>query len=264
MLKKILTSKAVKQFTVFAAVFVLGGFWVGERLVAGKDIVFSDSSLSSFFNSSDSSITVNIGESLRSFFSSEYDREPYQNDYSYGIYTEGYRQSQDSGFVFIPQIPLSESLQLHTFEVSIEQGIEYEVMLALIWRESRFQPSAVNINRNGTRDSGIMQINDVNRGWLAVEYGITDLMDPYQNILAGAIILGRLYATHDVYHTLMAYQLGEQGMLRRVSQGASARDFVYQTLQRRDYYRRLTANAKEELSDCTASDSYSGFDYYLY
>lgn len=55
----------------------------------------------------------------------------------------------------------------------------------LIWRESRCQPNA----RSVTRDTGLMQINDVHLGWLA-EYGITQssLYDPKTNLRAGRLL----------------------------------------------------------------------------
>lgn len=123
------------------------------------------------------------------------------------------------GFVYSSEIPLSRELQEFTYQRCQEMNLDYPVILALMWRESRFNPYAVGYNSNGTTDSGIMQINDVNRPWLASELGITNLLDPYENITAGTELLGRLAADHGQHYGLLAYQYGEYGMLNRVSSG---------------------------------------------
>lgn len=50
--------------------------------------------------------------------------------------------------------------------------------------ESHFQTDAVGVNRNGTKDWGLMQINETNFHWL----GLTPetVLDPCTNIAAGA------------------------------------------------------------------------------
>ena len=40
-------------------------------------------------------------------------------------------------------LPLSEELQRYTYNRCQELGLEYEMVLAIMWRESRFQPTAV-------------------------------------------------------------------------------------------------------------------------
>lgn len=56
---------------------------------------------------------------------------------------------------------------------------------ALMWRESRCQPNA----RSTTRDSGLLQVNDVHLEWLA-GYGITAdaLFDPTTNLVAARLV----------------------------------------------------------------------------
>jgi soluble lytic murein transglycosylase-like protein len=130
------------------------------------------------------------------------------------------------GFIYTDQIPLSRELQEYTFAQCVENGLSYELVLALMWRESRFQVTAVGYNRNGTRDNGVMQINDVNRGWLLSELGITDLMDPRQNIAAGTAMLGRLTAKYGEHNALMAYQYGETGMRRKLRQGVTTNELI--------------------------------------
>jgi len=134
-------------------------------------------------------------------------------------------------FRYLPDIPLSESLQRYTYMKSREIGFDYVLALALMWQESNFRTGAISHNTNGTQDSGIMQINDVNRGWLYREMNIYDLMNPYQNIDAGMEILRRLNDAHGEHFAIMGYQLGEAGMLRQVERGVTTTrhtDLVYQ------------------------------------
>lgn len=130
-------------------------------------------------------------------------------------------QTEMDGFLYCEAIPLSYALQKYTYEACGRNGVDYDLVLALMWRESRFQVNAVHVNTNGTRDNGIMQINDVNRGWLLEQHGIVDLMDPKQNIEAGTIMLGGLVEKYDVHRALMAYQYGEQGMKRKLWEGVT-------------------------------------------
>ncbi len=47
-------------------------------------------------------------------------------------------------------------------------GSEFKIALAIARAESGLNPAAVNVNRNGSRDIGIFQINDAH-GWSAEE-----------------------------------------------------------------------------------------------
>lgn len=70
-------------------------------------------------------------------------------------------------------------------------GVSPLVLRAIARQESRMNPKALNRNRNGTRDIGIMQINSSWLGFLA-RYQISeaDLLDSCTNIHVGAWILG--------------------------------------------------------------------------
>lgn len=146
---------------------------------------------------------------------------------------------EPKGFVYCDKIPMSRELQAYTYKKCEERGIEYELVLAIIWRESNFKINAVHYNTNGTRDNGIMQINDVNRKWLRDDYGITDLMDPYQNIDAGTAMLGRLTSKYGVHNAMLAYQYGEGGMARKLKQGITTSTAIEKAYKQRDYYRKI-------------------------
>lgn len=155
--------------------------------------------------------------------------------------------SDIDGFVYCPTIELSEELQRFTYEQCKEQGLDYTVVLALMWRESRFHVNAVGYNTNGTRDHGLMQINDVNKPWLQNELGIYDLMDPKQNIIAGTTMLGKMASKYGTHNALMAYQYGEMGMIRKLEQGVTTNQQIQQLYVKSNEFQELivySANAK--------------------
>lgn len=146
--------------------------------------------------------------------------------------------SYTPGFTYLSEISLSYELQQYTFQRCQESGLEYEMVLAIMWRESLFQPYAVGVNKNGTKDSGLMQINDINRGWLS-EHGISDLLDPYQNIDAGTLILSQYFSKYNENMALMAYQYGEQGMLNKVEEGMTTNELTEKVKNKRDEFKAM-------------------------
>lgn len=115
-------------------------------------------------------------------------------------------------------IKLSQDLQLYTFTRCADLGIPqyYELVLAMMWQESSYNPTLIS----KTNDYGLMQINKVNHAWLSEKLGITDFLDPYQNITAGTEIIASLLVKYgDPHKALMAYNFGEAGARRHWDQG---------------------------------------------
>lgn len=123
------------------------------------------------------------------------------------------------GFVYLEKIPLSKELQRYTYDTCIEQNVRYTMVLAIMRRESGYDINATHYNTNGTMDSGAMQLNDVMRPFLKDQYGIVDLMDPYENIRGGTSFIRYLLNKYDERSAMMAYQYGEGGMASKHSQG---------------------------------------------
>lgn len=121
---------------------------------------------------------------------------------------------------FIPyfDIPLSKDLQRHTYETCEYYNIPeyYELALALMEHESMFVDSVVG----PTDDYGLMQINKMNHKWLGETLGIKNILNPYQNIVAGIYILSSyLLEYEDPTKALMCYNMGERGAQRCWSKG---------------------------------------------
>lgn len=115
-------------------------------------------------------------------------------------------------------IALSEELQVYTYETAVEYGIEdhYPLVLALMWVESRYKVNAIS----KSSDYGIMQINKCNHSWLRDELGITDFLDPEQNIEAGIRMLSEYLLTYSTEHkALMAYNMGVGGANKQWKKG---------------------------------------------
>lgn len=111
-------------------------------------------------------------------------------------------------------VPLSHDLQDYIRELCEKNDIPMSLIIAMIKVESSFNSKAVS----GTKDYGLMQINKINHQWLAKKYGITNMLDPYQNVLAGISILAENY-NGDLHKSLMAYNLGAAGAKRLWNKG---------------------------------------------
>lgn len=73
-----------------------------------------------------------------------------------------------------------------------DPNVDPQLLMALAWKESAFRPDAVSpANLNGTRDYGLMQINDLNldRFGLTADTAVTN---PAANVRAAAELLASL------------------------------------------------------------------------
>lgn len=90
-------------------------------------------------------------------------------------------------------IPLDKDIQKFAWELSEENDIAYDMILAVMYAESRFDESATNNNTNGTTDKGLMQLNSGYHEWQAelagIDYNEFDPYNPYHNITAGIAVL---------------------------------------------------------------------------
>ncbi len=90
----------------------------------------------------------------------------------------------------IPQynIPLDEELQQYIYGLCEEYGIEYELFLALMHHESKFDNNVVGKNKTST-DHGLTQINSRNKKWInELADRELDITNEKDNILAGVLI----------------------------------------------------------------------------
>ena len=111
--------------------------------------------------------------------------------------------------LFVPlDVPLDSDVQEFIYYLSKGYNMDFTFVMAIIQQESGYQPDAVS----NTDDYGLMQINKVNHGYITEEIGVTNYLDPYDNVRAGMFILRKLFEKYETPEkVLMAYNLGESG-----------------------------------------------------
>lgn len=110
-----------------------------------------------------------------------------------------------------PELPLPPHLQIQTQSACKVYGLPLGTVYDIMNHESRMIPDVPdNYNRNGTRDRGLMQINEVNWPWLA-DLGL-DVSEPSENIAAGCYLLAFHTQKYGLQDGLRAYAAGETGM----------------------------------------------------
>lgn len=114
---------------------------------------------------------------------------------------------KDHPFTKYYNVPLSPDIQDHIFKVCEEHGIKPEIIIAMIRKESYF---TIDIMGDNGAAYGLLQVQPRWHQNRMDRLGVTDLLDPYQNItvavdyLAECLRLGR--GSYD--WALMAYNGG--------------------------------------------------------
>ena len=114
-------------------------------------------------------------------------------------------------------VPLSHDLQDWIRAICEENGVPMALVMAIIDQESDFRAHLIS----GTNDYGIMQINACNHEAMIEKFGITDFLDPYQNVQCGIYIIGtHLQKTEGAVElALMRYNCGATGARRLWDKG---------------------------------------------
>lgn len=122
---------------------------------------------------------------------------------------------------------MPEEQQEFVFFLCKGYNVDFTLVMALIQQESSFNPNVVS----PTNDYGYMQINAINHEWLTKTIGVTDYLDPYQNIRAGVFVLRKLIERYqDTNMVLMAYNMGETGASRLWEKGIFSTDYTQDIL----------------------------------
>ena len=134
----------------------------------------------------------------------------------------------DVPFVVLP-VDMDPADQETVFRICQDGGVAFPLVMALIEHESQFDPSA----RSNTGDSGLMQINDINKATL-YDMGYQDLFLLEDNIGAGVYMLSDLFGKYpgDTTFVLMAYNAGEKGAKKQRAAGIYETEYTREILQR--------------------------------
>lgn len=102
-------------------------------------------------------------------------------------------------------IPLDKDTQVLLYEACGETGVPFELALAVIWKETRFQ----NLSGDGGSSAGYMQVQERWHKDRMERLGVTDLADPYGNFLVGCDYLTEMLdKERGIEWALMAYNGG--------------------------------------------------------
>lgn len=116
-------------------------------------------------------------------------------------------------------VPLSHDLQDHIFRLCNQYGVSPALVIAIIEKESGFNPDAVNYN--GTC-FGLMQVYKNCHTQRMYRLGVIDLFNPYQNVIVGIDILAELYSSgNSTYWVLTQYSGGSTSYANSVMNRAA-------------------------------------------
>ena len=114
-------------------------------------------------------------------------------------------------------IPLDDELQDYIIETSEERGVDPAIIIAIIKRESQFD---IDIIGDRGKAFGLMQIHPRWHSDRMEKLGVTDLLDPYQNVTVGIDIMAELLdGGKSVEWALMAYNGGYANANRHIEAG---------------------------------------------
>lgn len=135
---------------------------------------------------------------------------------------------------FYYEVPLDHDLQNYIRELCEKYEVPMALVIAMIDQESTFNPSAIS----KTNDYGLMQINKINHENLKKTFGVTDFLDPYQNVQCGIYIIGNhLKSTGgDLHKALMAYNLGYGGAKNKWNNGTVTTSYSRSVMAKYEVY----------------------------
>lgn len=133
-------------------------------------------------------------------------------------------------------VHLSEELQLHIMTECKKHNISPALIIAMIERESDFRANTIGDNGNSF---GLMQIQPKWHKARMDKLGVTDLLDPYQNVTVGIDLVASLFAKYgdNIYMVLMEYN-GGLGYANRMANNGKISDYALTIVARAEELER--------------------------
>jgi hypothetical protein len=133
------------------------------------------------------------------------------------------------GDSFTPlNIGLDAELQEYTYMLCKAYDVDFHLVMAVMQRESGYRTDVIS----GSNDYGLMQINKINHKRLSEILGITDFLNPEDNIHAGVYMLSDLFDKyHDTNLVLMAYNMGEGGANKLWNMGIFTSNYAQEIMR---------------------------------
>jgi len=149
-------------------------------------------------------------------------RVPIEEPVSVAAPPEQVKEEEQEACRYYDALPIGPELQGFIYDTCEEYGIAeyFEVVLGIIWHESHFRPDLIS----STNDYGYMQINSANHRYLRNMLGITDFLDPLQNIQGGIHLLSYDFHMYDddVHRVLTSYNMGSVAASKHWKEGFTA------------------------------------------
>lgn len=139
-----------------------------------------------------SSNNFEIGVSQTEYFAK---KQLLENNHPY------YRVVDD---IYVTDIPFEWQDYLYEKCVEYDMIDKYELLLAQIYVESKFNPKAIS----KTNDYGLMQINKKYHDYISELTGVDDFLDPYESMDAGCYLMHKYYNEYPIETALVAYNSG--------------------------------------------------------
>lgn len=126
--------------------------------------------------------------------------EPIQEVVEPGIYRE-------EAMSFYP-VPLDHDLQAHIIHTCRDYEVDPTIIVSIIGTESSYNHSAVGDSGDSV---GLMQIQEKWHRERMNRLGVTDLLDPMQNVSVGIDYIAELLSKYPLESALTAYNSGSPG-----------------------------------------------------
>ena len=129
-------------------------------------------------------------------------------------------------YKYIEDIPLPVEFQTYINKVAKSYEIAPEIVFSMIEKESAYDTTAVSDNGDS---EGLMQVQRKHHEPRMDKLGVTDLFDPYKNVLVGVDYLAELLAQYDgnLEMALTAYNAGPTGAYENYfSKGIEASEYA--------------------------------------
>lgn len=124
---------------------------------------------------------------------------------------------------YYDSIPLDKDLQNHIIQQAHANGIQPQIVMAMIERESDYDTACMG---DSGESYGLMQIQPKWHSERMEKLGCTDLLDPYQNVTVGIDYLCELLSRYDgdMAKALVGYNQGHyKGTVTAYANGVLAR-----------------------------------------
>ena len=124
--------------------------------------------------------------------------------------------SEFQAFTPLESVPLDAELQEFIFGVAEDYGLEGELVMSVIGQESNYQHCALGDEGNAY---GLMQVHPSQHGDRMERLKVTDLYDPYENVIVGVDYLAECIEEGGLVWGLHCYNGGASYANEKEAQG---------------------------------------------